>query len=228
MGTKQFIGTDDVDKAQKVHLHEAQYNHAPVILTLDPAFEGDDELVFGKRQGLRFDVLKTMAKNDNDIDVANQLARFEDEHKADAVFVDAGYGTGIVSAGRTMKRAWTLVWFGGASPDAGYLNLRAYMYGQVKQWLKEGGAIDPKDDVLYQDLIGPETVARMDGKIQLESKKEMKLRGLPSPGRGDALALSFAMPVVHKEPPDPLAHLRNRALEASSRRREYNPYARTS
>jgi hypothetical protein len=228
MGTKQFIGTDDVDKAQKVHLHEAQYNHAPVILTLDPAFEGDDELVFGKRQGLRFDVLKTMAKNDNDIDVANQLARFEDEHKADAVFVDAGYGTGIVSAGRTMKRAWTLVWFGGASPDAGYLNLRAYMYGQVKEWLKEGGAIDPEDDVLYQDLIGPETVARMDGKIQLESKKEMKLRGLPSPGRGDALALSFAMPVVHKEPPDPLAHLRNRALEASSRRREYNPYARTS
>ena len=228
MGTKQFIGTDDVDRAQKVHLHESQYNHAPVILTLDPAFEGDDELVFGKRQGLRFDVLKVQGKNDNDIDVANQLARFEDEHKADAVFVDAGYGTGIVSAGRTMKRAWTLVWFGGASPDPGFLNLRAYMYGQVKQWLKEGGAIDPKDRTLYRDLIGPETVPRMDGKIQLEAKKDMKMRGLKSPGRADALALSFAMPVKHKEPPDPLAHLRNRALEASSRRREYNPYARTS
>jgi hypothetical protein len=51
---------------------------------------------------------------------------------------------------------------------------------------------------MHRDLIGPETVPRLDGKIQLESKKDMKKRGIPSPGRGDALALSFAFPVTAK------------------------------
>jgi hypothetical protein len=39
------------------------------------------------------------------------------------------------------------------------------------------------DEVIYQDIIGPETVARLDGKIQLESKEDMKERGLPSPNK---------------------------------------------
>lgn len=225
MGTQQFISTDDVDAASHRHLHESQFSWAPKILTLDPAWSGDDEMVFGLRQGLTFRVLKTQAKNDNDIEVANTLARFEDEHKADAVFIDFGYGTGIYSAGKTMRRDWTLVNFGSASPDAGYLNMRAYMYGQVRDWLKAGGAIDPNDTVLYQDLIGPETIPRLDSKIQLESKKDMKQRGLPSPGRGDALALSFAMPVVHKAPPDAITSLRSRANAAAERRRAHNPYA---
>ena len=46
-----------------------------------------------------------------------------------------------------------------------------------------------------QRLIGPETVPRMDGKVQLESKADMKKRGLRSPNKGDALALSSAYPV---------------------------------
>ena len=203
MSAKQFIGTDDVDGARGRHLDASQYEFAPVILTCDPAWEGDDELVIAKRQGLRFDVLFTIPKNDNDMVVAAQLARLETEHKADAVFVDAGYGTGIVSGGRTMGRNWQLVWFAGESADPGCANKRAEMWKGARDWLKQGGAI-PEDDVLYQDLIGPELVFRPDGKVQLESKKDMKSRGLPSPGRGDALALSFAYPVsprgIHRAP----------------------------
>jgi len=205
MSVSQFIGTDDVDKARAVHLHESQYEFAPVILTCDPAWQGDDELVIGKRQGLRFDILYTVPKNDNDMVIADKLARLEVEHKADAVFIDAGYGTGIYSAGKTMGRTWQLVFFAEASADIGCINKRAEMWKGSRDWLKQGGAINPQDNVLYQDLIGPETVFRADGKIQLESKKDMKARGLPSPGRGDALALSFAYPVskagIHKSPP---------------------------
>ena len=86
------------------------------------------------------------------------------------MFVDGGYGTGIISAGRTMGRSWRIIWFGGkVLGNSGYLNKCAEMWGGVKAWLKEGGIIDPKDEDLYQDLIGPETVPRLDGKIQLES-----------------------------------------------------------
>jgi hypothetical protein len=195
MSAKQFIGTDDVDAARARHLRPEQYSFAPKILTCDPAWEGDDELVIGLRQGLMFKVLATIPKNDNDLQVATILAKHQDEQGAEAVFIDAGYGTGIYSAGKSWGRNWQLVWFGGESSDLAYLNKRAQIWGMMKQWLKDGGAIDPADDTLYQDLIGPETVGRSDGKIQLESKKDMKARGLPSPGRGDALALSFAYPV---------------------------------
>lgn len=197
MSAKQFISTTDVDAALGRVLRPEQYNFAPKILTVDPAWEGDDELVIGLRQGLAFQILRTIAKNDNDMQIASLVAQLEDEHQADAVFIDGGYGTGIISAGRTLQRNWQIVWFGGASSAEGYLNKRAQMWGDLKAWLKAGGAI-PNDQVLYQDLIGPETLPRLDGKIQLESKKAMKDRGLPSPGRGDALALSFAYPVAKR------------------------------
>lgn len=198
MSVKQFFSTTDLDAAKGRHLHEDQYNFAPVILTCDPAWEGDDELVIGLRQGLMFKILKVMEKNDNDVFVAQCLANYEDQYKADAVFIDAGYGTGIKSAGNAMGRPdWHLVWFAGESPDKGYLNLRAYMYGQAKAWFKQGGAIE-NDDQLYNEALSIETVPRLDGKVQIEGKQSLKKRGLPSPNRLDALIISFAQPVIKK------------------------------
>lgn len=193
---RQFISDDDASPARGRLLETSQYGFAPKIITCDPAWEGDDMLVIGMRQGLYFRILKKIAKNDNDVHVANIIARYQDEERADAVFVDGGYGTGIVSAGRTFGRKWQLVWFSEKPDDPGYLNKRAEMWGLMRQWLKEGGSIPHDDTDIYYDLIGPETVPRLDGKIQLESKDNMKKRGLPSPNCGDALALSFAYPVI--------------------------------
>ena len=195
LSLKQFISTGDVDAAFGRELKPAQFEFAPKILTCDPAWEGDDALVIGLRQGLLFRILRVIPKNDNDIQIANLLANHQDQEQADAVFVDAGYGTGIVSAGASMGRDWTLVWFAGAAADAGCANKRAEMWKLMRDWLKGGGSI-PLDKELYADLIGPETVPRLDGKIQLESKQDMKRRKLPSPNKADALALSFAFPVV--------------------------------
>ncbi len=197
MSMAQFISADDVDKAFGKHLPEHQYNFAPKIISVDPAWEGDDAFVIGMRQGLHFQILGTYQKNDNDVRMANIIAQFEDEHKADAVFIDGGFGTGIVSVGRTLDRSWQLVWFSESPIDPGYLNKRAEMWGLMKKWLKEGGAI-PDDHELYNELISPETVPRMDGKIQLESKHDMKGRGLPSPNKADSLALTFAYPVAKR------------------------------
>jgi len=195
---KQFISETDVDAAEKRTLRLEQYNFAPKILTLDNAWEGDDEGVIGLRQGLKYETLRTFAKNDNDVVIANLLGQLEEEHQADAVFVDGGYGTGVVSVGRTIGREWMLVWFAEQSMLTGCLNKRAEMWYHTREWLKAGGVI-PVDPVLHRDLIGPETVPRLDGKIQIESKNDMKKRKLPSPGRGDALALSFAYPVATKK-----------------------------
>jgi hypothetical protein len=197
MSAKQFISVDDVDKAYGKHLRPDQYNFAPKILTCDPAWMGDDLLTIGLRQGLAFKILRTLPKNDNDVQVANILANLEDEHEADAVFIDGGYGTGIYSAGKVLKRTWRLVWSAEKSPDAGCLNMRAYMIKQVRDWLKEGGAI-PEEQRLYDDLITPEAIPRLDGKIQIESKKDMRARGMPSTDYLDILGLSFAYPVASR------------------------------
>lgn len=192
---KQFIGQKDIDAAAGRHLKPTQFSFAPVIIGVDPAWTGDDDFVIVKRQGLQSEVLGVYERNDDDVHMATIIANFEIEHKAKAIFVDGGFGTGIVSAGRAMNRNWQIVWFSESSPDAGFLNMRAYMWGELKKWLKSGAAI-PDDDVLTTDLAGPETVARLDGKIQLESKEDMRKRDLPSPNHADALALTFARPVL--------------------------------
>lgn len=197
----QFISEEDVDEARRRHLRPDQYSFAPVIIGVDPAWSGDDSLEVYLRQGLYSKPLLTIPRNDNDVQVANMIARLEEEYRADAVFVDAGYGTGIVSAGQVMGRSWRLIWFGGRSIDPGYLNQRAFMWGQMKKWLKAGGTIDPKDTTIYTDLTSPVTKPHLAGIIQLESKEDMKKRGLPSPNRGDALALTFAEPVVKRTQP---------------------------
>lgn len=198
---RQFIPADVAAGGRGKHLREDQYNFAAKILVLDNAWTGGDKIVIGLRQGLAYKRLAKYDRNDNDIEIAGFLAKFEDEHQADAVFIDLGYGTGVFSAGKSMNRTWQLIAFGGASPEPGYLNLRAYMWSQVKQWLRDGGAY-PDDQCIYDDLVGPEygvvATGANAGKTFLESKEDMKARGLPSPNDGDAIAISFAFPVQPK------------------------------
>ncbi|MDR3349767.1 MAG: terminase [Acidaminococcales bacterium] len=194
-GENQFISTEIVDRAQKVSLREGQIKFAPVVIGVDPSWTGADEFVIFLRQGLFCELLARFAKNDDDSRMAGIIARFEDERKAAAVNVDAGFGTGVYSAGKGMGRRWTLVNFAGKPFDDCYANRRAEMWGEMKRWLLDGGALPADDQVLRDELVGPEAFINHSGKLQLESKDDMKKRGLASPNRADALALTFAAPV---------------------------------
>ncbi len=219
MSDKQFYSVEDVDGAFGKELQPGQYDFAPVIITVDPAWEGNDTMEIGKRQGLTFKILRTIPKNDNDIQMAQIIAGIEDDEKADAVFIDGGFGTGIISAGRTWGRSWQIVWFAGAATKQGFLNKRAEMAQDAKQWLKDGGAI-PVDNELREDILSPETVPRTDGKVQLEDKKLIKKRLGRSPGKFDAWILSFAFPVFKKLVGN--GPLGNNGNQVSS---DYDPYS---
>ena len=221
---RQFISTEIADRARTEHVERLRpegYNFAPVILGVDPAWTGEDTTEIYLRQGNYSKHLLTWARNDNDVEVANRIAEFQDEYGATAVFIDQGHGTGIYSVGQTMGRSWQLIPFGSKSGRSDCLNKRMEIWYLLREWLKHGGAIDPKNDMLFEDLIGPELVARVDGRYQLESKDDMKARGLLSPNQGDALALTFAFPVD-------TAHQRMRDRESHTARAdiEYNPLAR--
>ena len=78
-----------------------------------------------------------------------------------------------------------------------YGNMRAQIWGSMKEWLKTASV--SKDKMLKTDLISPLMKPDSKGAIFLESKKDMKARGLSSPDSADAIALTFAFPVAHRE-----------------------------
>jgi hypothetical protein len=191
----QYIPQPWITDARARALQEKGYNFAPKIISCDPAWSGGDEIVIGFRQGLYFKILEVIAKNDDDVLIANKLARWQDDLGADAGFIDLGYGTGIYSVLKASGRehTWQLVSFGSKSSKPGFLNKRAEMYGDIRDFLQQGGSI-PDDQRLAEELSWISTVPRVDGQIQLIDKEDMDA----SPNRADAFALTFAFPVVKK------------------------------
>jgi len=59
----------------------------------------------------------------------------------------------------------------------------------------EGRLQIPDDDALQADLVGPTYKYQSDGRLLLESKQDMRRRGVPSPDLGDAMALCFSDPI---------------------------------
>ena len=148
------------------------------------------------RQGLYSKMLWSARGVEDDVAVANVVAAFEEEYKPEAVFIDMGGGTGVVSAGKAMgHKNWLLVSFAEASSKNGILNKRAEMYYDAKDHMKNGGAI-PDDPILAAQLAAPQRKGRLDGKECLEDKEEIIKRTGESPGRADAYILTFAHPVV--------------------------------
>lgn len=143
--------------------------------------------------------------------LAGDIALEADRWHPDAIFVDAGnIGGAIIDRLRQLRPDTPVmeVWFGGEGRDAELepgvrvrtANKRAEIWTRMRSWLR-GGAI-PTEERLRDDLIGPTyTFAADDTRVLLERKKDMKKRGLPSPDWGDALACTFAEPVLPRAVP---------------------------
>jgi hypothetical protein len=73
-----------------------------------------------------------------------------------------------------------------------YANLRAELWFTLKGWLEKRDVKIPKDEALFAELVAPKYAFMSNGKMKVESKEEMKRRGLGSPDRADALCLTLA------------------------------------
>ena len=196
---KQLIPTELAEAAAARTVPTTAYEFAPAVIGVDPAWSGTDAMAIVLRRGIWSTVLAVLPKQTDDMETAGLIARFQDEHRAQAVFIDLGYGTGIYSAGKTLGRTdWRLISFAARPTRQGYANKRAEMWHDMKDWLEQGGKIDDDRD-LIADLTAPEAFINAKGLLQLESKEAMKKRGLPSPNIADALALTFAYPLRAKK-----------------------------
>lgn len=195
-GDLQFIPSALVDEAMKRCYTESVFGFAPVVLGVDVAWFGGDTSVIFLRQGL-YSRLLWSSRECEIATLAGIVARLEDEHGAQAVFVDAtGVGAGVVSNLRMMGRSPFPVMLGGGSSKEEYKNKRAECWGEMKRWLSDDQGWIPQDDKLRDELCAPDYSYDMRGRLQIERKEDMRKRGLSSPDFADALALTFAAPVT--------------------------------
>lgn len=193
------ITIDMVTEAAHRPLNESIVAGMPVILGVDVARFGDDRTVIFKRQGLWADKPLTY-KGLRTNEVADRVVDAIRRYKADAVFVDAGnMGAGVIDA--LLARGCTNiieVSFGGnALNTERYENIRAEMYFKMRDWLLSGGAI-PDMPKLKSELCVTEYKFSKRGRIILQPKEEIKEMTGKSPDMADALALTFARPVISK------------------------------
>jgi hypothetical protein len=150
--------------------------------------------------------------------LADLLADRRPERKVQAMFCDSAYGAPYVERLRSMGfHNVDEVTFGHTTnpDDAHCLNMRAYMWKEMKEWLLYGAI--PEDQRLMDDLSAPGYHLNPKDLLVLESKEDMAARGLASPDDGDALALTFARRIVVSTNP----HNRNR--DAARRERLRHP-----
>lgn len=206
-GSTQFIPGDLVAAARR-RLVEG-FQDAPVILGVDVARFGDNRSVIFKRQGRVAAISGGRAKGimygQDTQKVGARVQEAIDEEKPDAVVIDGdGIGGAVVDylTARGYDHRTLLVEFHGGRPAADankYFNLRTQVWGDMKDWLV--GAQIPDDPEIETDLTAPDYGYHPTKNcIVLETKDEMRSRGVDSPDLGDALAMTFAVKIAPPQP----------------------------
>ena len=220
-GDDQLIALADTEDAAKRVYQADHVKLSPIVLGIDPARFGDDRSVIFRRQG-RQAFKPVVYRGIDNMELATRVANLIEEHSPDAVFCDAGAGSGVIDRLRQLSYDVIEIPFGGKAmkPDQ-FINRRSEMWWLMKQWIEEGGAI-PNDIALKQELATPIYWYDNVGRRVLESKDQIKkrLQGAGSPDLADALALTFALPVAKKQPEDIYIKRRKQATQKT----DYDPY----
>lgn len=203
-GLSEFISIDDV-RAAEARQDSAQ-PFDPIILGIDVARFGDDATVIFCRRGRDAHTrLPIILRNLDLMTQAAKIAELHQQIKPDAIFIDSGgTGAGVVDRLTQLHIPHVPIDFGSkpiglhSSDRIRYANRRSEMWGAMRQWIKVGSLI--KHDQLEKELVSPQYFFRDKvDTLVLESKKDMRSRGVASPNIADALALTFALPVGERQ-----------------------------
>lgn len=205
VGHEPFVDVAAVTRARK---REEVEGRGPRILGVDPARFGDDRTALTLRQGRKVHWIKWWRKLGTD-ETADRVAKLLSEGDIDKVFVDVvGIGAGVVDQLHRMGFKEMVIGVAGSErprdPEL-YFNKRAECWGDMKDWIAsiEAPCSLPEMDDLQTDLTAPQFRYREGNRLLIESKEDMKKRGVRSPDLADALALTFAQHVFDHAPNEP-------------------------
>lgn len=213
-----LLGPEDVSTSMKRVHQERAWKHEVKILGVDVARHGDDRTVIALRQGPVVFKPRVLRELDT-MQVAGQVAQVFDKHKPDALFIDqATFGMGVVDRLAQLGYPVVGIDFGGHDYEPAYFNRRAGMWFRMAQWVKSIGAL-PEMPELHAELTTPKYSFERDNKLKLEKKAEIKKRTGVSPDIADAIALTFAQPVAHRD-----VRMKLNSRSATGKKTDFDPY----
>lgn len=200
-----LLSEEEVEEAAKRWLPEDQYIYEPKVLGVDVARYGTDRTVITMRQG-RVAYRPEERRGYSTRDTAGLVTHLALKHKPDAIFVDGtGIGGGVVDQLVDLHFPVISVESAGRSPDPRCLNMRAYMWIQMTEWVKSGGCI-PNNADLKRELARQKYKFSPKGQWQIVSKEEMRKEYGASSDYADSLGLTFAFPVLPRKDSEGLTH----------------------
>jgi phage terminase large subunit len=205
VASNKLLGPDDLLKAIQRDLAPDRYVYEPKVGALDVAWslQGDPSVLTVRQGDVVFRPKHWRGLDEEEL--AQQTAILALKHKLEVLIVDGdGYGHAVYSQlVKLLRGRVTLIEFrGGAeSPDPRYGNLRTYAWATAAKRIQTRLVL-PDVAVLQTDMLAP-TIGMKRGnakqfRLWLESKDDMKKRGLSSPDHGDSLAMTFAIPDLAK------------------------------
>lgn len=195
-GASKLIPAALVKRAQQKQVFQTS---SGLVIGLDVARFGDDKSVFCFRRGRVVERFETFEKKDT-VAIADIATRFLEDYQPQKLFMDIGAsGAGVydILIDRGFSDRIKGVFFGAKAMNSErYVNKRAEMWDNVLTYLSQALPVSlPPDELLFEDLTAVNKKYDPLGRLQLESKDDIKKRLGRSPDRADALALTFAEPV---------------------------------
>jgi len=186
----------------------------PVVWGLDVARFGSDSTALCIRKGRRV-VGKVESWRGKDLMqtcgiVANKYKKTElhlDERPREILIDSIGLGSGVVD--RLMEMGLPARGVNvaeRASVEVLYNRLRDELWFNARDWFDTMSVSIPHDEDLIDELANVKFCYTSLGKLQAESKEDMKKRGLKSPDLADAFCLTFAYGNFNSTSNAPLAY----------------------
>lgn len=188
----RFIKVALVNKARKGRVESV----SPLVIGVDPAITDHDRTAIVRRKGRLVYNLETHF-NYNTMELVGLIRRIIDrEHPAKVCIDCIGVGAGIVD--RLLELGYDCVEGVNVARSANdkdkFRNLRAELWHDMREWMAQESAVQvPDSDELLGDLTSLGYKFDSSGRLQIESKEELRKRGMKSPDTADALALTFAV-----------------------------------
>ena len=200
----EFPQADD-DTYIPLHLIEAATKRdieesptAGVVWGLDVARYGRDRSALAKRKGstLTEEIKTWRDKSTMELSgiILNEYEATPIMDRPQEICVDViGIGAGVVDRLQELDLpARGINVAESASMNQKYMRLRDELWGRAREWFEEKGCSLPDDSALVHELAAPRFAFTSTGKIKIESKDEMRKRGIISPDIADAFCLTFA------------------------------------
>lgn len=212
-GEGNYIKPVLVAKARHTKIQVGGY--IPIVIGIDPARGGRDRTGVIDRQGRKAGGIVNEDWREGDVTkLCGKVVLLIKRVKPKKVIIDSTEGTGAALVDLLTELGYGKIVFGvkfseSAIADDLYLNKRAEMYAEMLEWFSSPLGVEiPDDDDLQAEICaaiwGPAaTHHTRNGLLQIEPKEHIVKRLKRSPDRADALALTFAIPIVAVKPDGP-------------------------